>query len=320
MNIRKGTEEDIPLIIELLKVSLGESLIPKSVDLWRWKHVVNPFGLSPVLVAEEGGLLVGVRAFLKWQWVLGGQKLTAIRAVDTATHPEHQGKGIFKKLTLQGVAEAKAEGIRFVFNTPNESSKPGYLKMGWVSAGRIPLKLNVHPFAYKRFVPPAVPEQDWDKLALLLLQVENPLGHHPHLRTAISPEYLVWRYKANPLFRYEYLSDYKSYILFFRIKAHNFGLELRVVDFFVNPRAFEAAAQAHLNTAFRKIAKACFLVSTSANHYRLGKKHYPGMGILPVVDKGPILTLRNLTMGEKDFESLSEMRKLGFSLGDMELF
>src|SRR5688572_3667570 len=143
MLIREATEADIPAIVELLKISLGESLMPKSEAFWKWKHIDNPFGKSPVLVAEENGQLIGVRAFMQWEWQYQNKIYKAVRAVDTATHPQHQGKGIFKKLTLELVEQCKAKGVDFIFNTPNKSSKPGYLSMGWMSNGK--LKIYMHP-------------------------------------------------------------------------------------------------------------------------------------------------------------------------------
>src|SRR5688572_23337100 len=100
MDIREATDSDIPEIIALLKISLGESLMPKSERYWRWKHIENPFGRSPVILCWDEGKLVGVRAFMRWEWISEGQLYRAVRAVDTATHPDYQGKGIFKKLTL----------------------------------------------------------------------------------------------------------------------------------------------------------------------------------------------------------------------------
>jgi N-acetylglutamate synthase-like GNAT family acetyltransferase len=50
MEIRPAHENDIPAIVELLKLSLGESLMPKSEAFWRWKHIDNPFGKSPVIL------------------------------------------------------------------------------------------------------------------------------------------------------------------------------------------------------------------------------------------------------------------------------
>src|SRR5690242_1982453 len=68
MQIRPATPQDKPAMIGLLKKSLGEGMIPKSEALWDWKHEQNPFGASFVLLAEENGVLIGLRAFMQWQW------------------------------------------------------------------------------------------------------------------------------------------------------------------------------------------------------------------------------------------------------------
>src|SRR5688572_28823803 len=143
MLIRGATQMDEPAIIELLKRSLGESLIPISEKFWNWKHNQNPFGSSYVLLAEENDQIIGVRAFMKWKWRWKGELYSAIRAVDTSTHPDHQGKGIFKKLTLHQLEICKQKGEHFVFNTPNNDSRPGYIKMGWVQQGKMPLKIKL---------------------------------------------------------------------------------------------------------------------------------------------------------------------------------
>jgi hypothetical protein len=91
MIIRPASAKDKPAIIELLRKSLGESTIPKSEALWTWKHEENPFGNSYVLLAEENEQLIGLRAFMQWEWRSKSKSFQTIRAVDTATHPEHQG-------------------------------------------------------------------------------------------------------------------------------------------------------------------------------------------------------------------------------------
>ena len=93
-------------------------------------HPVDPFGRSFMLVAETDGRIVGLRAFMRWEFVAGDRRFRAVRAVDTATHPDHQGKGIFSRLTLEAL-DSLRDQADFIFNTPNEKSLPGYLKMGW---------------------------------------------------------------------------------------------------------------------------------------------------------------------------------------------
>lgn len=320
MEIRHATPEDLPAVIELLKASLGEGMIQKSLNLWKWKHLDNPHGVSPVLIAVENGVVAGVRAFLKWQWQYKGKTYEAVRAVDTATHPDFQGKGIFKKLTLQGLEDAKQADVKFVYNTPNENSKPGYLKMGWVEQGRMPLKLRVNPTSYGNIAEPQAPQQEWERLQALLPTLLNPASESGAVYTKLSPAYINWRYRDNPLFPYYFITDYRSYLLFYRIKKHKFGQEMRVVDIFTNSVSIKAAALKNLKNTFKKIAGECFLVSASGRHYTLAKEVYFSMGILPVVARGPIVTLKNLLMSNNSFNELKEVENWSYSLGDMELF
>lgn len=111
-----------------------------------WKHHDNPMGRSFVLVVEDGDRLVGLRCFMFWKVEVGGKKLRAIRPVDTAVHPDMQGKGLFKKMTLQGLEMVKGE-YDIVFNTPNSNSLPGYLKMGWSKLSQqFPVYTALRPF------------------------------------------------------------------------------------------------------------------------------------------------------------------------------
>ena len=63
--------------------------------------------------------------------------------MDTATHPDFQGKGIFTTLTLGAIPDLRDDGVDLVFNTPNDKSRPGYLKMGWSEVGRVPVGIRL---------------------------------------------------------------------------------------------------------------------------------------------------------------------------------
>jgi hypothetical protein len=65
--------------------------------------------------------------------------LKAVKPVDTVTHPDHRRRGIFTELTRAALEEARREGVDLLFNTPNENSMPGYLKMGWAHVAELPL-------------------------------------------------------------------------------------------------------------------------------------------------------------------------------------
>ena len=72
-----------------------------------------------------------------------GRVYRAGRAVDTATHPDWRRRGFFEHMTTALTERLTAEGFDLTFNTPNQFSLPGYLKMGWAEVGRLPLRVKV---------------------------------------------------------------------------------------------------------------------------------------------------------------------------------
>lgn len=141
--VRPYAPQDEPRVLELLAQALGGGpLGQRSPEFFRWKHLDNPFGPSFMLVAERDGRIIGLRAFMRWRFRGAEGLIAAVRAVDTATHPDHQGLGVFRRLTTTALSALEGE-VDLVFNTPNEKSLPGYLKMGWESVGRIPVRVRV---------------------------------------------------------------------------------------------------------------------------------------------------------------------------------
>lgn len=148
IQIRSATPDDFDEILNVCSVSLGWSNSTFDRELFRWKHETNSFGRSLIMVAESRGGLVAVRPFMRWRFAKQGETLSATRAVDTATRPEARGQGLFRTLTESGIEVLKDEGVDIIFNTPNEQSRPGYLKMGWREIGQIPVGVRLRsPFA-----------------------------------------------------------------------------------------------------------------------------------------------------------------------------
>jgi N-acetylglutamate synthase-like GNAT family acetyltransferase len=329
MEIRKATSEDMPSIISLLKASLGEGLMPKSAGYWQWKHEQNPFGTSPVLIATEDDKIIGVRAFMRWRWLKGDQCLESIRAVDTATHPLHQGKGIFSKLTKALLDECREKGWHFVFNTPNEKSKPGYLKMGWQEAGKLPVNLRmVRPFhaianvAFKN--AETLQEKDNGSVVHYLshpglsqLISDNRKHYHNRIVTDHTVDSLRWRYENVPVAQYFAAATEgqgKLFNLFFyRIKPTRIGRELRITDFYITTdQDFDAIRR--LVKQKMKEHKADYATSSSFSALNILKG---GLSIARV-KIGPIVTVRNVNL--HDLHSHINFSEWSPSLGDLELF
>ncbi|MGQ0549351.1 MAG: GNAT family N-acetyltransferase [Armatimonadota bacterium] len=219
--VRDYETADEAQVLGLLNLTLGTGrAFERSTSFFRWKHIENPFGRSLMLLAENEHV-VGLRAFLRWQFRAGEQVIHAVRAVDTATHPDHQRKGIFSRLTAACLDRARLDGVDLVFNTPNRYSLPGYIKLGWTYVGRALIFVRpVRPGALIRSVlsrrgaSPQDGEEGWDvRLPLLdkLLANEAAVADllacdDAHLsdgiRTARSPSFLRWRYAMVPSLRY----------------------------------------------------------------------------------------------------------------------
>jgi len=163
LTIRRATAADRPEILALLAASLGRDGTDARYEaLFAWKHELNAFGRSPTWLACDGDRVAGIRVLMPWEFRRGELTIRAVRAVDTATHPDYQGRGIFTRLTLHAIEELRAEGVDFVFNTPNDQSRPGYLKMGWQVVGQIPVAVRVrNPLAARRMVAARVPAGKW---------------------------------------------------------------------------------------------------------------------------------------------------------------
>lgn len=332
--IRSGKDEDIPAVIELMRQSLGDGSVPRTMEFWRWKHRQNPFGPSPMALAFEDDRLVGVRLFLRWTFRTPSGPIQAVRAVDTATSPTHQGRGIFKRLTLRLVEELKRDGVAFVFNTPNSKSGPGYLKMGWRSVGRTNLWLKVRrPAAFARSwlrrdssAGSPAPELGAVDARLVELLTAAQAAELPARcnaavngrRTALDSEYLTWRYQHCPAARYGcHSGDPRRALVLTRTRPRKGLKELALSEllFERTPRGFAAARtgiQAALAeqpsdyaiAALRQDAPEAALLATA--------------GFVPLPSGGPLLTVRDLAAvaphtrwGESALQA---------SIGDLELF
>jgi GNAT superfamily N-acetyltransferase len=222
LNLRPYRDADEPSVIDLLSTTLGAG--PAGIrppEFFRWKHLQSPFGRSYMLVAEENGRIVGLRAFLRWRFHVGGAVVHAVRAVDTATHPDYQGRGIFSRLTLEALEHLSGQ-VDLVFNTPNHRSLPGYLKMGWRLVGRVPVSIRmrhlgplVSAVTKRRDRAPSGrelrpgPEISAESAGEVLhdprmssLLAEGEEGPADRISTPRDPRYLQWRYGSAPLLDY----------------------------------------------------------------------------------------------------------------------
>lgn len=290
-------------IVTLGSRSLGWAGDERDRAFFAWKHLENPFGASPAWGAWDGDRLVAFRTLMRWTLVQGDASLRLVRAVDTATDPEYQGRGLFRSLTTRAVDELTSDGVDAVFNTPNDQSRPGYLKMGWVELGRPTLLVHpASPAVLARMVRARVPAAKWSEevdhgAPASEVVAELKPATVEQWATPRTVEHLAWRYGFEPL-HYRAI-EVKGGHAVFRVRQRGPLREVAIVDWLSD--------QPDLAAVFR-LVRAC---GDYAVGIGLGARH----GFVPMPRQGPIVTWRTLAN-----PVVPAFGDVGFVLGDLELF
>lgn len=144
----------------------------------RWQYLQNPHGAVIGFDAYHGSELAAHYAVIPRSYQQGAQKFTAALSLNTATHPDHQGKGLFVSLASATYEAAAKSGIQFVLGVANANSVPGFVRrLGFFEVGQVNLRLN------------------W----------RAPLRAESALDISLQEEWLTWRF-SNPSRRYEKVS------------------------------------------------------------------------------------------------------------------
>lgn len=315
LTVRPNEAADEPEVLALMALALGWRPDEPQQEFFRWKHAESPFGVSPGWVATDGESIVGFRTFMQWRFTRAGNVVRAVRAVDTATHPDHQGRGIFRMLTLHSLDALRADGVAFVFNTPNDNSRPGYLKMGWQPVGTLPVAVRLRgATAFPQVLRARVPAQRWSEPCsaglpavelLATAEAERLIASVSGggLRTLRSQEYLLWRYSF-PALRYRAWlvgDQVEDGVAVFRIRRRGAAVEAAISEVLLPegpaPRGWVRR-----------------LLSATGADYAVALRPAPA-GMLPVPGQGPLLVWR--AVGEDTEPPLAEWN---LTLGDVELF
>jgi GNAT superfamily N-acetyltransferase len=334
--LRPATPADRREMIELVRVAIGRGSVPRTEAFWRWKHERNPFGPSPAMVADAAGRIVSLRIFLRWRWRHGKYAYPAVRPVDTATHPDWRRRGLFERLTRQLLHVMKAEGVAFVFNTPNATSGRGYEKLGWSIVGRP--TIWVRPLRPARLLAelarrqarrgPEEAPQRFDSTSTEALTspdladfVRHACRSMCHLTTDADAAYLAWRYRDCPGLAYGATGAFdrtSGSLAIFRSAARQGLRELRLCDLLV---VDDHASRRKARELLRDLGRDHEVDLVTAR----AVPGTPQVGILlrsgfiPVRRLGSPLAIRPLAEGAR-LPPIDQLSAWGASIGDLEVF
>ena len=132
-------------IVELYRLSFPDwSLRQSPLEYWRWKYLENPYG-STITVAEFNGKIVGVAASLYRRVKIGETVFEASFGEDSATHPDHRGKGVYSNLVKMNNSSPLEMSKKFDYSiTLNPIVIKDYVKRG--------AQVFPHTFSYLIYV------------------------------------------------------------------------------------------------------------------------------------------------------------------------
>ena len=305
---------------ELLARCMGDAFgREKSVQLWEWKHRKNPAGESVGLAAfGPKGELIGLRPFMCWRLRdADGAKVSAVRAVDTAVHPDWRRSGLFSRMTVAALEQLADAGVDLVFNTPNDRSGPGYRKMGWHLLGHPRVWVRPRPFSLTQRsvdspcngLKPFPPE---DAAALAEIGAHGP---DDGLIVEKSTEYLRWRYGGHPNLAYSLVSC-EAGVAVVRPDRRAGRLGVAVVDMFLRESTMGARYRL-LGAVLRETSGAYVVMGPQS--FRASELSAYLRGFAPIPWRNVNLAAR--PVGWSDEAAVFHDRGAwGLTLGDLETF
>ncbi len=166
---------DIQDYADLFKAVFNEPEV-LSVRFLDWLYASNPVGPAFGLNAWSDGELAAHYAAIPVVYLINGKKTKGLLALNTATHPKHQGKGIFTKIGNAANELAASRGYEFVSGVANQNSTDGYLrKLGFTLISPLEAKVGIGSVRTETADAPLKPY--WDQAAFGW-RLSNPNGRY----------------------------------------------------------------------------------------------------------------------------------------------
>ncbi len=142
-----------------------------------WRYRDNPAGAVVGADAWSGETLAAHYVTCPAQMTLEGRPARGLLSLNTATHPDFQGKGLFTRLAEATYSAGADQGFDFVFGVANANSTPGFIrKLGFQLVAPLAAGALVNP--PRGFEPePVQLAGAWDARTLSW-RLANPAGRY----------------------------------------------------------------------------------------------------------------------------------------------
>ncbi|MBR2737930.1 MAG: GNAT family N-acetyltransferase [Lachnospiraceae bacterium] len=195
----------------------------------RWRYLESPYeGLFSCIAVDRGRLIANYSASpiaLSYH----GEPLKAALSLNTMTHPDYIGKGLFVKLASSVYQHLYETGHQMILGFPNNISNRTFVtKLGWKDICEIPtLQLDVKNVKKRKTAV------DFDIIEDNNFLLEyNGLATRDEIAVLKPVEYLRWRFEKHPANRYYNFAicEKKNGAVSSRIIIKEFRDRINIVD------------------------------------------------------------------------------------------
>jgi GNAT superfamily N-acetyltransferase len=164
---------------ELLNATFETTKFTPEALAWRYRD--NPAGQVVGADAWDGDRLAAHYAVCPLEARIDGECVRGLLSLNTATHPDYQGRGLFTKLAETAYGLGAQAGYGFVIGVANANSTPGFLRrLAFQDFGR--LEAGVLARLPRAFSDAQVQYQGAWRPELLDWRLANPQGRYATAR------------------------------------------------------------------------------------------------------------------------------------------
>ncbi|MBQ8982594.1 MAG: GNAT family N-acetyltransferase [Lachnospiraceae bacterium] len=191
---KKNFEEHIYEFKDLYELCFR---LPTSIEDIKWRYLENIHDDLLVCMAFEKGKMIANYSVSPLILTYCGNDIPAVLSLNTMTHPDYFGQGLFVKLAKQIYKTAYEKGYQLVFGFPNKISNRTFItKLDWKDIYEIPmLELSLSEKKTNNTLKITY-DNSFD------LDYSLHCKNDPVYRVKKSKEYLKWRYHMNPTINY----------------------------------------------------------------------------------------------------------------------
>lgn len=174
--------------------------VPMTHKEVKWRYLDNPNKDILSCIALDKGKLVANYSTSPIRLVKNGEIIKAALSLNTMTHPDYMGQGLFVKLASMVYSNMQRDNYKLVMGFPNNISHRTFItKLNWKDISIVPtLELAVNKAKMKslqiqcQIVSDQMYSLDYSKCM-----------HNDHcIYVHKDNEYLKWRYRDNPAMQY----------------------------------------------------------------------------------------------------------------------